>query len=62
MAARLSALRADRFLPPGRFLVLISVVGRVDPRAIVWLEGLGKSKKKNPTHPGLETAAFQLVE
>jgi hypothetical protein len=27
MAARLSALRAGRFLPPGRFLVLISVTG-----------------------------------
>jgi hypothetical protein len=27
MAARLSALRAGRFLPPGRFLTLISVRG-----------------------------------
>jgi hypothetical protein len=27
MAARLSALRAGRFLPPGRFLLLISVRG-----------------------------------
>jgi hypothetical protein len=27
---------------PGRFLVLISVRGRVDLRAIVWLKGLGK--------------------
>jgi hypothetical protein len=27
MAARLSALRAGRFLPPGKFLVLISVRG-----------------------------------
>jgi hypothetical protein len=45
MAARLSAQRAGRFLRPGRFLVLISARGRVDPRAMVRLEGLGKLKK-----------------
>jgi hypothetical protein len=61
MAARLSALRAGRFLPPGRFLVIISVRGWVDPRAIVWLEGLGKLKEKKTYHPGLEPATFQLV-
>ena len=31
-------------LPPGRFLVLISVRGLVDSRPIVVLEGLGKLK------------------
>jgi hypothetical protein len=38
MAVRLSDLRFARTLPPGRFLVLISVTRRVDPRAIVRLE------------------------
>jgi hypothetical protein len=45
--------------PPGRFLVLISVIGWVDPRAIVWLEGLGKLKKS--TSLGLETMTFWFV-
>jgi hypothetical protein len=43
--ARLSALQAGRFSPPGRFVVLIYVRGWVDTRAIVQLEGLGKLKK-----------------
>jgi hypothetical protein len=45
MAVRLSALHICRFLPPGKFLVLISVIVCVNPRAIVRLEGLGKLKK-----------------
>jgi hypothetical protein len=57
MTVRLSAPRAGRPLPPGRFLVLISV--RVDPRAIVRLEGLGQLK--NPMTSGFEPATFRLV-
>jgi hypothetical protein len=60
MAMRLSALRAGRPLPAGIFLVLISLRGLVDPRAIVRLEGLGQLKKKS-TSSGLETATFRLV-
>jgi hypothetical protein len=60
MAVRLSALCAGRALPPGRFLVLISVRGCVDPRAIVQLEGLGQLK--NPmTSSGIEPATFVFV-
>jgi hypothetical protein len=45
--------------PPGRFLVLISVRGRVDLRAKMLLEGLFKFKKS--TSSGLEPATFRLV-
>jgi hypothetical protein len=60
----LSALRTGRPLHPGNlfhsFLVLISVRGRVDPRTIAKLGGLGKLKKKSASS-GLEPATFQLV-
>jgi hypothetical protein len=47
MAVKLLTLRAGSPLPPGIFLVLISVVGCVDPRAVMRLEGLGQLKKSN---------------
>jgi hypothetical protein len=57
MAVRLSALHTSHPLAPGRFLVLISVRGRVDPRAIVRLEGLGQLK--NPmTSTGIKAVDF----
>jgi hypothetical protein len=42
MAVRLSALVPGHVLPPGRFVVLISVRGRANSRVIVRLEVLGK--------------------
>jgi hypothetical protein len=57
---RLSALCAGRLLPPGRFLVLISVKGWVDLGIIVRLEGL--DQLKNPvTSSGIESATFRFV-
>jgi hypothetical protein len=57
MAVRFSALHAGRLLPPERFLVIISVRGLVDPRAIVRLEGLGQLKKSNDLI-GIEPATY----
>jgi hypothetical protein len=45
MAVRLWALRVGRPLPPRRFLVLISLIGWIDPRAKVRLEGLGQMRE-----------------
>jgi hypothetical protein len=45
MTVRLSALHAGRSLPPRNILVLISLRGRVDPRTIIRLEGLGSRRR-----------------
>jgi hypothetical protein len=45
---------------PERFLVLISVTGCVDPRAIMRLVELGQLKKPMPLL-GIETAILRLV-
>jgi hypothetical protein len=54
-----SLTRWPPYTPPGRFLVLISVRGRVYPRVIVQLEELGKLK--TPTSLGLNPTTFRLV-
>jgi hypothetical protein len=60
MAVRLLALRAGYPLPLWRFLVLISVRGRVNHGAMARLEGLG-ILKHSMTSSGLEPATFRLV-
>jgi hypothetical protein len=60
MAVRLSALRAGNSLRPGRFLVLVSVRGRVDPRVILRLEGLDQLKNQMTTL-GIDPTTFRLV-
>jgi hypothetical protein len=56
MAVRLPALRADCALLPGK----IPVRGRVNPRAIVPLERLGKLKKYLVIS-GIEPTTFRFV-
>jgi hypothetical protein len=59
MPVKLSALPTGRTLPPGRFMVLISVRGFIDPRVIVCLEGL--CQLQNPvTRSGIEPVTFWL--
>jgi hypothetical protein len=60
MAMRLSALGAGSTLPPGKFLVLISVRGWVDLSDIVRLEGLDQLKNAM-TSSGIENATFRLL-
>jgi hypothetical protein len=60
MAVRMSASRAGRPLPPGIILVLISVRGWVDPRAIVRLEGLGQLKNPTPSS-GIKPETLRLT-
>jgi hypothetical protein len=42
------------FTPPGQFLVFISVRDCINPRAVVWLEGIGKLEKS--TSSGTRTS------
>jgi hypothetical protein len=60
MAVRLLASHISHPLPPGRFLVLISVTGWVHPMARVRLEWLGQLK--NPiTSKGIKPVTVWLV-
>jgi hypothetical protein len=54
-----SAIRTDPS-PPGRFMVLVPIRGRVDPRATVRLAGLGHLKNLMISS-GIEQATFRLV-
>jgi hypothetical protein len=60
MALRLSVYAAAALYPTGIFLVLISVRGWVNLRAVVHQEGIGKLKNLTPS-PGFEPATFRFV-
>jgi hypothetical protein len=60
MAVRLSALRAGGLLPAGRFLEFVSVRGGFDPRATVWLEGLGQLNNLMASS-GIGPVTFRIV-
>jgi hypothetical protein len=60
MAVNFQPYTPAALYPPGRFFVLISVRGSVNPRAIVQVEGLGKLKN-SMTRLGIAHATFRLV-
>jgi hypothetical protein len=60
MTVMFSALRASRPLSQGKFLMLISVSGRIKTKVILRLDGLDQLKNPIST-PGIEATTFRLV-